>query len=263
MAKKTQNNLPANWDEELATYAQAAAEIEKGAGGNFFGLKGGILTYDGAPIPNNKMCVVILDGLLENVYFSEAYDPDSPASPKCYAFGREETSMVPHPSVVERGDAQHEKCSGCKWNAFGTADQGKGKACRNTRRLAMIPAGTFNNDKLTLFTKPEQFTSSGIVYMKLPVTSVKDYSAFVKQLAVIMKKPPFAVATLVSLVPDAKTQFKVTFQAHQELPSILIPTLMLRHDEAVKAIDFPYPQFTETEAAPVEKKKATKRSRKY
>lgn len=261
MAKKNSENLPAQWDEELAKYAQAAAELEKGSGGNFFGLKGGILTYDGAPVPNNKMCVVVLDAILENVYFEGAFDPDNPGSPKCYAYGREDATMAPHQTVVERGDAQHEKCAGCKQNAFGTAEQGKGKACRNTRRLAMIPAGTFNGEKLTLFTKPEHFTSSGIAFMKLPVTSVKDYSAFVKQLAVVLKRPPFAVATIVTVVPDAKTQFKVTFQAHQELPSALIPTMMARHEEAKKSIDFPYPQFTDE--APKKEKPSKKKARKY
>lgn len=261
MAKK--ETLPAKWDEELAKYAQQAAELEKGSGGNFFGLKGGILAYDGAPIPGNKMCVIVLDGILENVYFSEAYDADHPAGPKCYAFGRDEQAMAPHQSVVERGDAQHQKCNGCQQNVFGTAEQGKGKACRNTRRVAMIPAGTYEKDTLMLFTKPEQFTSSPIAFMKLPVTSVKDYSAFVKQLAVVLKKPPFAVFAIVQVLPDPKTQFKVAFQAHQEAPSALIPTLLARHEEATKSIDFPYPQFTEEDEKLAEKKPKGKKTRKY
>lgn len=265
MAKKTTENLPAVWDEKLAKYATAAAEAEKGSAGNFFGLKGGILTFDGTPIPNNRMCVVILDSIHENVYFPDAFDPDNPSAPKCYAFSRSEETLAPHASVVERGTAQHPQCNGCKWNAFGTADQGKGKACRNTRRLAMIPAGTYQNDKIKLFTKPEEFTTSGIAYMKLPVTSVREYSAFVKQLSVVLKKPSFVIAAIVAIVPDQKNQFKVTVQAHVELPATLWGTLENRYLEASKGIDFPYPVFTEGPSEPAAKreKKSGRKNRKY
>ncbi len=265
MAKKTEGStLPAKWDEQLAQFAQHAAEAEKG-GGDFFGLKGGILTYEGAPLDGNKMCVVILDSILENVYFSQAYDPDVAAAPTCFAFSREEKLLTPHQVVVDRGLAQHPTCAGCQWNVFGSADVGKGKACRNTRRLALIPAGTIIKDKLTLYTKPEQF-SSAIKFMKLPVTSVKDYSAFVKQVAGTLKRPPFAIFTTISVIPDAKSQFKVTFQPTDQVPDALIPTMMQRHEEAKASIDFPYPQM-DAEEKPATNgkvdKKAAKKGRKY
>jgi len=172
--------------------------------------------------------------------------------------------MAPHQTVVERGDAQHEKCSGCKQNVFGTADVGKGKACRNTRRLALIPAGTYEKDKLVLFTKADQFNAS-IAFLKLPVTSVKDYSVFVKQLSVLLKRPPFAMYTTISVIPDAKNQFKVVFQPTEQVPDNLIPLMLQRHDEAKATIDFPYPAFSEPEAKAKggTAKPGKKKARKY
>lgn len=272
MAKKhsvTETTAVATWDERLAREAQIAAEVEKGSGGKFFGLRGGILTYDGIPVPGNKMCVVILDSLLENVYYAEAYDPEAMTSPKCFAFGREESTMTPHAAVVARGDAQHAQCTGCARNVFGSADIGKGKACRNTRRLAIIPAGTFDKETLTLFTRPDQFTGS-IGFLKLPVTSVKEYSVFVKQLTGMFKRPPYAFFTTIQVHPDAKNQFKTTFQPVQQVPDALIPTLMTRNEEAKASIDFPYPVSSPPISTPdaaggttAKKIRTKKNSRKY
>lgn len=261
MAKKTTTAV-ANWDQQLADAAKIAMEAEKGTGGNFFSIKGGILTFDGAPVTGNKMVVVILDSLLENVYYEGEYDVDNPTSPKCFAYARTEDGMKPHQQVFERGDQQSDLCSSCKHNVFGSADKGKGKACKNTRRLALIPAGTYDKDKMTLYTKPEQFTSS-IAFLKLPVTSVKDYSLYVKQLATGLNRPPFGIITNVAVVPDPKNQFKVVFTAVEKVSDTLIQTMIQRNQEAATMIDFPYPAQIEGQAPAKKEKAGAKKGRKY
>ena len=136
---------------------------------------------------------------------------------------------------------------------------GKGKACRNTRRLAMIAAGTLEKGRFTMFDDLEHFEKSALAYMKLPVTSVKGYATFVKQIAGSLKRPPFAVFTKVKVVDDDKTQFKVTFEPLASAPNELIPVLKARHEEAKEAIEFPY---IATEEEEVVKPKA-KAKRKY
>lgn len=241
MAKKNEKNLPANWDEELARQAQVAAGMENStATGQFFSLKGGTLSWNDAPLPNNQMAVIIVDSILENVFYEGRYDPDTPQAPSCFAFGRDDKEMKPHELVFENNSNQHDFCSGCEMNEWGTAETGRGKACRNVRRLAMIPAGILENGKFKIFEEDDHFESTAIGFMKLPVTSVKGYAAFVKQIAGALKRPPHGVITRVSVVPDSKSQFKVTFEPIMSVPNEIMRAVMKRHEEAQSVIDFPY-----------------------
>lgn len=242
------------WDEELAKQAEIAAGMEANTGGGqFFSTKGGILSWQGAPLPGNQMAVIILDSIFENVYYEGRYDPDTPQSPTCFAFGRDEKTMRPHQIVIDAGNHRHDQCAGCPMNEFGSAETGRGKACRNTRRLAMIPAGTFNQaGKFELFEDEEHFASTVIGFMKLPVTSVKGYSSFVKQVAGALRRPPFGIVTKVKIVPDPKSQFKVVFEPIMTVPDELMGIIMQRHEEAKSIIDFPY-QPNDEENAPTKR----------
>lgn len=242
----------ANWDEELAKHAAAAAQTEAStATGNFFSVKGGILAWNGSPMKNNEMAVIVLDSVLENIYYGSDFDQDDPKGPRCFAFGREEKDMIPHEAATEAGTNPSDACNGCPMNEFGTADKGKGKACRNVRRLALIPAGGF--DKSGQF-EPEEDTGvyddAQMGFLKLPVTSVKGYAAYVKTLASTMKRPPLGVFTKIKVVPDANTQFKVTFEALGLVPNELMAPIMTRKQEAVGTIESPY-KVDEIEEKPV------------
>lgn len=250
MATRKPGTAVAKWDEQLAKEAEIAAGMEDStASGQFFSLKGGILQWNDAPLDGNQMAVVILDSILENVFYEGKYDPDTPQGPKCFAFGRNDKDLQPHKLVVEASNQQHTHCAGCEMNEWGTADQGRGKACRNTRRLAMISAGRFNpQGKFELVEEEDHYETAAIGFMKLPVTSVKGYAAFVKQIAGALKRPPFGIVTKVRVVPDPKSQFKVLFEPVMALPDSLAAVITKRHEEAVSVIDFPYTPFEEEEA---------------
>jgi hypothetical protein len=175
----------------------------------------------------------------------------------CFAFGREEKTLAPHQIVIDAGNQQcgaSGLCDGCEMNEWGSADTGRGKACRNTRRLALIPAGTFNQaGKFELIEDDEHFESTAIGFMKLPVTSVKGYASFVKQVAGALRRPPFGIVTKVKVVPDPKSQFKVVFEPIINLPDELMGAIMKRHEEAKSTIDFPY-QPNDEEVAPPPKR---------
>lgn len=230
------------WDEELAKQAADSAAMEANAGGGqFFSVKGGVLTWNDAPVPGNQMGVVILDSILENTYYPEKFDPDNIASPSCFAFGRDDKTMVPHANVMAAGTNESDKCLGCPMNEWASADTGKGKACKNTRRLALVPAGTFNAaGKFEPIDDLEHYLTTPVGFMKLPVTSVKGYAGFVKQVAGALKRPPHGLITKVKVVADAKTQFKVVFEALSPLGNQFLPNIMKRRDEVMATIDFPY-----------------------
>ena len=234
-----ENKSMVRWDEELAKQAEVAAAMENStATGQFFSMRGGQLTFNDAPMPGNRVLVVVLDTLLENIFYTGKFNPEEPSGPACFAFGRDDKDMAPHELAQ---DKQSEKCMDCPNNQWGTADTGRGKACRNTRRLALIPAGSFNaRGEAEVVEDAEHYNTAALAFMKLPVTSVKGYAAFVKSLAGTLKRPPHGVFTRISVVPDPKTQFKVVFDPVKSIPNALMATIMDRVKEAKSVIDFPY-----------------------
>lgn len=245
-AKKTasvaQGNEVVSWDAKMAEEAEIAAGLEKSTGGGqFFSLSGGVLSWQDAPMPNNEMAVIVLDSMFENVYYPERYNADHVTPPLCFAFAKAEEDLEPHESVVALGQHQSTTgCEGCEHNQWGSADTGKGKACRNTRRLAVLSAGTFNRDgDLELF-EEEDFKGGQIGFLKLPVMSVKGYATFVKQVAATMKRPLYGIITRVHIVPDPKSQFRVMFEALDKVDNAMMDTIMGRRVEAQSLIDFPY-----------------------
>lgn len=249
-AAESKSTAVVPWQEEMAKAAAAAAAMEEStATGSFFGTKGGILTWQDARLPGNRMAVVILDHVLENVYFTGEYDPDTPQAPVCFAFGRDEAELAPHEAVstTEGFSQQCESCKGCEFNKFGSAEKGRGKACRNTRRLAMISAGTIDKaGAFEPFDDEEKLKKATIGYMKLPVTSVKGFAGFVKSVSATLGRPPFGVYAEVRLEPDEKNQFTVIVEALGEVPDELMPVVLERHREAAASIIFPYTPIDES-----------------
>lgn len=228
MAPKPKNQVN-KWDAQLAALAQTSAVAEESAlgGGAFVSTKGGRLSFGGAPVPGDKMNVVVLDSVLENHYYDVAFDPDNPASPVCFAFGRDEKTICPHDGAPE---PQHTQCKGCPLNEFGTDERGKGKACANVRRLALIPESGL-----------EDIEGADVAYLKVPVMSVKNWAGYVTQLATTLKRPPFAVVTEVSVVPDDKSQFRVQFKFVREITdSQELGELIAKNEVVQGQIGFPY-----------------------
>ncbi len=272
---KAKKNAVVKWEDEMSKAADIAAEMEEGSGGGqFFSTQSGQLSWMGNPLPNNEMAVVILDSILENVYYEGAYDSDNVKGPVCFAFGRDPQNLAPHKIVVEAGQNAHHRCGVhnkkdcCEFNEFHSSDTGKGKACKNTRRIAMIPAGTFNKDgDFEIIEKLEHFKTAAPGFMRLPVMSVDGYAGFVKAVSGTLRRPPYGIVTRVSVVPDTKSQFKVVFEPIEELPDEIMPTICERHKEVEAVIDFPYTPRDDDDEKPVKtkvaKKPSKKKNRKY
>lgn len=250
-AKRKASTAVVSYEERMAAMAQNYTKQEESVGvGSFLTFKNGQMAYQGNPIKGNELDTVVVDSILENVYYEGRYDPDNPAPPTCYAFGRDEDEMAPHEKVKE---PQASKCSECEHNKFGTAENGKGKACKNTRRLALIPA-----DRL----EPEALQEAEMAFAKIPVTSVKGWASYVRTLATLEKKPPLGVVTRIGVVSDDKTQFKVTFQKVAALPNAAVAVALQRNEAAAQEIMFPYAEAAEEAPAPKAKGRATTK-RKY
>lgn len=251
-----------NWEEEMAKQADIAAASTRsvGAGGRFFSVRAGQLSFDGNPLPGNQMAVVILADVIENSYYDTAFDPDTPASPKCFAFAKDEDDLEPH-EAVDKDDyfeRQHDQCEGCPQNEWASARTGKGKACSNVMRLAMIPAGAYKQLggrnaglDLELFDDPDHFAKAEVAFLKLPVMSVKNYTKYVKSLATDLRRPPHGVVTNVFLTPSEKSQFVVNFEVVDQLKGELLTVVMPRHHKEQAEIGFPYsPPMVDDQPAP-------------
>ena len=228
--------------EEMAADAVKMAEQEtKAASGQFISFKGGDITVDGTKLPGQQMAIIILDGIFENRDFEKEYDPDNLDSPRCFAFGRDEKEMAPHEMSEQ---PQCEICADCPMNRWKSSTTGtkKGKHCKNIRRVAFIPAGQFTPAGFEPITDLEHYQRAQIRYMHVPVTSVGDYSGYIKSVSksMVPPRPPHAVFTRTWVERDDKTNIAVHFEFLDYLPDELYPVLKARHNEAVAEIEFPY-----------------------
>lgn len=237
-ASSTGNAL-VNWQAEMEKDARAAEVMEQNSGGgSFFSVKSGQLSFDGTPLPGNQMAVVIVDSIFEHVFYEGKFNPDNPSPPTCFAFGRDsEDAMVPHNTVFEHKQEQNPTCKGCPQSEWGSAETGRGKACRQIRRLGVVAGGQFDRDGK--FVQNDELNGA-LGFLKIPVTSVKGYAGFVKQVAGALNRPPYGIFTKVAVVPDAKNQFAVTFTPIGPVPDELMQEVMARRTEAKALIDSPY-----------------------
>lgn len=187
-----------NYEELLSSMAKEATAAERPSTSSL-SFRSGILALNKTPVPGNKLDVIVLGSRHANALYTAAYDPDNIASPDCYAYGEDEASMTPHPSVLE---PKSDKCSTCPMNAWGSDPKGgKGKACKNSRVLAVIPADT----------KPDSVMDAEVAIAKLPVTSGQNWGNYVNKIGTLFNRPPLGMITQIGVVPDLKTQLKVTF----------------------------------------------------
>ena len=201
MATKPKNEVVL-FENELEQLASQQVEAEKGAGGPvFLSTKGGVLSYRDNPIANNNVDVVILAGPVERLYYTSRYDPTKPEGPACFALGPTLSDLKPNPSAPS---PQHSSCVGCPKDQWGSAiGGGKGKACSEKRRLLVMTA-----DSLTT---AENVKVAEVAALRTPVTSVRPFATYLQTVASTTRRPLSSVITKISIVPDAKTQFKLQF----------------------------------------------------
>lgn len=234
------------FDAELAARAAAKVADLPTSGGHFISLKGGIMAFDDTPLPGNQACVIILDSVRENTFYADKYvEGGDPVPPRCYAFAHGKDEMAPHPSMqsdLEWFKPQAADCASCVHNRFGSSDTGRGKACQNRFRLALLPAGIYtpkprsNDCDLEFFTDIKHYETADYAFLKLPVMSGKNWTTFVKSTSNVYHRPPEAVLARLFVTQDKKAQYMVNFEVLDLLPEQLIEVVMRRSDEAAANI---------------------------
>ena len=227
IAKREKPGALAKWDDELAADAAEQASHES-VGSSRLSVRGGQWTVGGNPLKNKELSVIVLASTFENVYYLGKYDADAPTSPVCYAFGVEQEGMAPHEKSPE---PQCETCAACERNQFGTADTGRGKACKNTKRLMIISGADAT---------PQSVADAEALMFAVPVTSVKAWAHYVKGLASTYRRPPYAVVTEMVVEPDAQTQFKIGFRFVSLLGDEFAAAIKARRGDVAEQLVTPY-----------------------
>lgn len=240
-----------NYKSQMAKDAENYAEEETVTQG-FISTAGGTLKWGETPLPGNQMVVVVVDYLNENALYDGDYDPDEPKPPICFAIGRVADEMEPHDNVVSdsakyfmpQDDEDNPGCANCEFNEWGSADKGRGKACKNIRRLMLIPAGKVSKEKgdwvTDLYDGANVFDKADMAILKIPVTSIKAWAAYVSSLSSSIRKPPYGVVTLITLKPDAKNSFLMEFEMLEEVFDDQLPGIMARRKESFASLSEAY-----------------------
>lgn len=214
--------------------AQLALQQEEAAGlrstGNFISFKNGNMKVNGQPIPNNTIETRILAVVPERAWYDGPFDPDVPQVPACYSLG---TTGVPHPNSTT---PQSDVCKTCPMNQWGSAPPrpgstkpGRGKACRESARVIVVPAS------LSLASAP-------LYQAKIPVTSLASIDAFTSRANQVAKLYGEFVVTM-NVAEDKKSFFKVFFTIKELTQDMGIAILLERQDEAFDLAMQPYPVF--------------------
>lgn len=173
-------------DSQLAQEVATIRDAIGGPAGNAIKIKptGDFVLPDGAII-GNQIQVVVLDFVSKNFLYTERYDPNNPSPPACFAVGKNIAAMVP---VKEAPDPQSENCASCPMNAFGSGENGKSKACKNTRELAVLLVeddGSHNAPDAPIYT------------LSLSPTNMRSFDSFVSNCVRTLGGPPIkAIVTL-------------------------------------------------------------------
>jgi len=265
VAKKTAAGTslarPEDVRASLAKYAKAAAASEKhSGGGSFISTKNGEYTYQGDAL-DNPLRAVVVDFAHVNAYYEGAFDPNSPATPVCFAIAKSpedpdedvEHSMAPHPDAA---DPQAETCRECWANAWKSADNGRGKACKNMRRLALVAAGVDRGEGVETSLEGVD-ANAEVAMLNLPPSALKYWGGFTKKLANVMGLPPFAVVTDLE-IEDLDTGYTIKPTVVEELPDETIAEMMALREAVADDLTAPYQAQPEAEApAPRRGKKRT------
>lgn len=208
--------------EQIA--AQIARQNETAQGlrssGSYIGFKNAQLKVDGITIPANQLDVRVLAALSERAWYSKDFDADVVQVPDCYALD----SDVPHDQAA---NPQAETCAACEHNKWGSATRGKGKACRESARVIVIPANV-------------PLASAQMYTAKVPVTSLSTVTSFTSRCGQANKLMGEFVTKL-SVTEDKKTFFKVHLTPTEVTPEMDMAALLKCQDAAYQLAMTPYP----------------------
>jgi hypothetical protein len=242
------------WDQKFSKYATEAKAVTGTPTGQFVGTQGGVFTVDKVPVPNNELECIAVEHIFENALYEGDFSSDNPQPPICFALGDVEADLAPdalsEEPQVGKGSPNPEAtcCAECPNNEYGSSEKGRGKACKNGRRVGIIASDAVETGVV----------EAAVHYLKVPPTSLAAWDGYVKQMADTLHRPPFALVTSIKLVPPppGKLGFRFEIKLKQRIEDLdgvdeqVFADLEAKHLLVKEAIGFPYqPMSAEDRAA--------------
>jgi len=223
------------WEERLANEAKNVASMERPSitGMSF---RSGMMSINDVPVPGNKLNIVVLASAVEHALYTKPYDPNVIVPPDCFALAIVPTDGSPRPDMIPHSDVPEPRAEACdiceffKWSSDPRPGS-KGKACKEKRRLVFIPATSVADGEIE---------KSEVAMCGLPVTSVKNWGNYVNRCAAEFGRPPWAMLTEISVVPDMRTQFQVKFEAKGLVNSEYLDALHKKAQTSLNVLLTPY-----------------------
>lgn len=218
--------LVAATSADLAAFAEVfdpemSAGVEGAAGyAPFISTEDGVMKLKDNVI-GKKLDAVILGVAIEHTLYPGRYQKGKPNPAVCFYVGPgPEDEAKPHASSPQ---PQSATCGTCIKNAFGSG-QGNAKACRQSRRLLIMPLGP-NDDP----------AKAEIYRLRVPPTSIKhlvSYGALLKS----YKRPIQTVVTSIEFEGHETNRFEVRFSAARPVDRDTIEVLARRAVEGKDAL---------------------------
>lgn len=225
------------YKDELRQLAKAQSDREKSSGSAFVKTKGSKFEFKGAVL-KAPLKVIVLGYSFENAYYVGTYDPDNKAPPVCFAMSNFEEDLKPHETSPEM---QHDTCKDCAQNQWASAATGRGKACKNQRRLLLLSVPTTKTGDFdeAAFT-PEYIKGAELAQLRLSPTAIMAWSSYVKQVTNTLNVPLFAVVTALAFNEDEDYPQVIT-SLDQELNDMdVIRALSTRATQGANDLHTPY-----------------------
>ena len=209
VAKRGSNALalPDSLRDEFSEHISRDKAASKGGstGWDFFKTAGSTLKFDGNEWdPEHPF--IILNAVRQNAYFPHAFDPQNPMGPACAALDSEgnEAGMVP----LDGPNKQSDSCAECWANVFKSASNGRGKACKNSVVLCVLPAHDIAGT---------DFEGVAGARINVPPTSLKGWAQYSRRIVDGAERPLFSVSTFITLEPLNTGGFKMNFDFGEPL----------------------------------------------
>jgi hypothetical protein len=199
---KAKVNLPANIQQQFADeVANLQKRISAPSGDRITVTQG--KTFK---LPNglevDELEGVVVEFVAANHYYTTDFDRNNIVPPECFAIGLEPAGLVPSDNSPAK---QSESCAACWANQFKSARNGRGKACANSRLLAILPLDA------DVSTQP--------MVLKVSATGLRSFDAHAASAAQAFGVPVRGVITKITFSDDewASLRFAVAGRPDKEL----------------------------------------------
>lgn len=183
---------------------------------NKISTKGKVFTMPDGTTHPGPMRAIVLDYRTVHQYYKGIYNPQDPKPPICFAVSKLADGIKPSDNCEEK---QAEQCSKCTFNEWGSAATGRGKACKNSMRLAIVPEN------------PDADTE--VMTLNVSPTGLKSFNAMVNKLTTAGLMPA-QIITEISFNPNEQYP-QLVFKA--EAPHDYIETVWPLREAAQAVLD--------------------------